>query len=189
MLKVSTKKKQEPLRLDLGGGSALLLRKADSFDQIAAESEAVRIVAAIEAGEKALAAYLLGEQEAGSEEEPGTTRDPGALLAVITEIELAMRVVSGVENIELDETLQTQPSRRLFAALFCEVYVLNAFRAKSRGDLHVRTALGNGSAPSPTGGPPAASPIADPATASEPPALEASKARPESAAPSESTAS
>jgi hypothetical protein len=181
VLKVSTKKKQAPLRLDLGGGSALLLRKADSFDQIAAETEAARIVVAIESSEEAISTYLLGDADIAAD------RDPDSLRSVVTEIEIAMRVVSSVENIELDDVPQTAPSRSLFAALFLEPWTLNAFRAKSRGDLHERTILGNGSEPSPNGAPAAESPIADPADGSEQLAPEDNEARAESAAPSAST--
>jgi hypothetical protein len=183
MLKVSTNKKAEPLRLDLGGGSALVLRKADSFDQIAAESEALRIVGAIEEGRDALAEFLLGPEDGGAE------RDRGALIAVITEIEIAMRVVSGLENIELDDVVQNEKSRALFAALFREPWILNAFRAKTRGDLHVRTLQGNGSAPSPIGEGKEAPPSAGTAASSNRPAPMDGAAPMESSAPSESMAS
>lgn len=182
MLKISTKKSREPLRLALGGGSALVLRRADAFDQIAAETQADAAIAAILAGGETIAEYSLGEDEDGGE------RDINALREILVEVEIAMRVVSGIENIEIDDVAQTAPNRPLFAALFRETWALNAFRAKSRGDIHQRTLVGNGSERSQNGEPAAASPIADPAQVSEPPARADSEAKAESAAPSENMA-
>jgi hypothetical protein len=180
MLEISTTHPKETEQLSLGGGAKLMLRRATSFDVIAAESEAVRVVAGIENGLAALADYLLGESDAGAIEH-------GALLAVLTDVELAMRVVVAVENVVLDGETQTVGSRRLFAALFREEWALNAFRARARGVIHLRTLVGNASAPSPNGAPKEEPPSAAIAPTTEPPAPAASAETMASAAPSMST--
>lgn len=184
MLKISTKKPAAPLRIDLGGTAALLLRKADALDVIAAEGEAIRIAAAIESGAEAASTYFadLPADAVISEQ-----RRIG-MVDFLTEIELAMLIVSGLENIEMDDVAQTSPSRLLFAALFRETGIYNAFRRTARLGLHERTDQGKKSVSSPIGEPPAEPPIADLAAPSAFPALPADAATTEASAQSANTA-
>jgi hypothetical protein len=185
MLKISTKKPVSPLRLDLGGDAALLLRKADALDVIAAEGEAVRIAAAIESGAEAASTYFV---DMPADAVLSEQRRIG-MVDFLTEVELAMQIVSGLENIEMDGAPQTSGSRVLFSALFRETGIFNAFRRLARLGLHERTLLGNGSGNSPTGGPPAAPPIVDPAAISGSRALGGSAATTGASVQNESMAS
>lgn len=184
MLKISTKKPTKSPRVELGGSAALLLRKADTLDVIAAEGEAIRIAAAIESGAESASTYFV---DLPADAVIPEQRRVG-MVDFLTEVELAMLVVTGLENIELDDIPQTSPSRRLFAALFLEMGAYNAFRRVARLGLHERTEQGKKSESSPIGEPPAGPPIVVPVAISASLALLDAAATTEASAPSANTA-
>ncbi|OAI25960.1 hypothetical protein A1351_15520 [Methylosinus sp. R-45379] len=152
MLNISTTAKNDPVRVPLGGAAALFVRRALGSDEQAAEAAAYRLVAALRGAgdEPGLAEYGL------TIDDEAATSDAENDYLGFKNVELAMRTVSAVEGVAIDGENAPTPSRRLFALLFREPRCLRAFLSIAGADLYERNRLGNGSASSQPGAPPAA---------------------------------
>lgn len=163
----------EPLPL-YGGKATLLVRPATAVDVDLAGITARRTLRELHDGLEGVRLYGMALPSIDAD-----TISPDVIEGMadlVTMVELAMLVTSGVEGIEREDGTAADVSRETFAALFLDLAPREAFRNRVLRGVHEVVREGNGFAPSPSGGGAEASPIASAAETPTSPAPAASPA-------------